>query len=341
VAHVTGDPARTEAPGAADLLGDAARRIAALARLDPGLEPLAARMAGLATDARDAALDLERRVEGVDADPARLAALEDRLAAVDRLRRKYGATPEEILRFREDAASELARLEGAGAREAELEKEREGLVAELETSAQKLSRGRAKAARALGKAVEAGLRELAMPQARFEVALEPLAAPEGLPCGPTGREAVEFRLAANEGEAPRPLRRVASGGELSRSFLALRNALRDAEAGMVLVFDEVDAGIGGQTADRVGRALAELAAHHQVLCITHLPQVAAFADVHLRVEKRSERGRSVASVEAVAGDARVDEIARMAGGDEIVEATRRHARHLLGRRREGPTSPSR
>ncbi len=333
VALVTGDPERTDVPGAADLLGEASRRIAALARLDPGLEPLAARMAGVAADARDAALELERRVDGVDADPARLAALEERLAAIDRLRRKYGATPEEILRFRDEAASELARLEGAGAREAELEKEREGLVVELEGSAEKLSRGRAKAARALGKAVEAGLRELAMPQARFEVALDPLPAPEGLPCGPTGREAVEFRLAANEGEAPRPLRRVASGGELSRSFLALRNALREAEAGMVLVFDEVDAGIGGQTADRVGRALAELAGHHQVLCITHLPQVAAFADFHLRVEKRSERGRSVASVEAVTGDARVDEIARMAGGDEVVEATRRHARHLLGKRR--------
>ncbi len=335
IALLTGDPARADAAGAADLLGEASRRIAALLRLDPGLEALATRVSGLASDARDAAIDLERRVEGVDADPARLAALDDRLAAVDRLRRKYGVTPEEILAFRDAAANELARLEGAGAREAELEKEREGVVAELGKRAEKLSRGRVKAARALGKAVETGLRELAMPQARFEVALDPLTAPEGLPCGPTGRESVEFRLAANEGEAPRPLRRVASGGELSRSFLALRNALREAEAGMVLVFDEVDAGIGGQTADRVGRALAELATQHQVLCITHLPQVAAFADVQLRVEKRSERGRSVATVEPVEGEARVDEIARMAGGEEIVEATRRHARHLLDRHRGG------
>ncbi len=333
VALVTGDPARSDASGAADLLAEASRRIAALARLDPGLAPLGERVAGLATDARDAALDLERRTETADADPARLASLEDRLAAVDRLRRKYGATPEEILHFRDEAASELARLEGAGAREAELEKEREGLVAELEKTAQRLSRGRAKAARTLAKAVEEGLRELAMPQARFEVALDPLPPPEGLPCGSTGSEGVEFRLAANEGETPRPLRRVASGGELSRSFLALRNALRDAEAGMVLVFDEVDAGIGGEAADRVGRALGELATHHQVLCITHLPQVAAFADVHLRVRKRSERGRTLAQVERVSGASRVDEIARMAGGEEVAEATRRHARHLLSRRR--------
>ncbi len=333
VALVAGDPARSEDPGAADHLGEAARRVGALARLDPGLAQLASRMAGVAADARDAALELERRVEGVEADPARLAALEDRLAAIDRLRRKYGATPEEILRFRDEAAAELARIEGAGAREAELAKQREGQVAQLERDADELSRGRARAARALGRAVEAGLRGLSMPEARFEVALEPLSAPDGLPCGATGREAAEYRLAANPGEPPRPLRRVASGGELSRSFLALRNALREANAGMVLVFDEVDAGVGGQTADSVGRALAELAGHHQVLCITHLPQVAAFAEVHLRVVKQTESGRTVARVEAVRGEARVEEIARMAGGEEVVAATRRHARHLLGQRR--------
>jgi DNA repair protein RecN (Recombination protein N) len=333
IALVTGDPARGDAAGAADQLGEAARRVGALARLDPDLAPLAERFAGIAADARDAALELERGVEGVDADPARLAALEDRLASVDRLRRKYGATPEEILRFRDEAAAELARIQGAGAREAELEKERAERVAQLERDAEVLSRGRVRAARALGRAVEARLRELAMPDARFEVALEPAPAPEGLVCGPAGREAAEFRLAANPGEPPRALRKVASGGELSRTFLALRNALREADAGMVLVFDEVDAGVGGQTADSVGRALAELAGQHQVLCITHLPQVAAFAQAHFRVVKQSEGGRSVARVEAVRGEARVEEIARMAGGEQIADATRRHARHLLGHRR--------
>ncbi len=332
VALVAGDPARSDVPGAADLLGEVARRLSALARLDPALADLASRALGIAADARDAALELERRIEGVEADPGRLAELEERLAAIDRLRRKYGATPEEILRFRDEAEAELLRIEGAGTREAELEKEREGLVAQLERDAEGLSRGRARAARGLGRAVEARLRELAMPEARFEVALEAVPAPDGLPCAATGREAAEFRLAANPGEPPRPLRRVASGGELSRSFLALRSALREADAGMVLVFDEVDAGVGGSTADSVGRALAELAGQHQVLCITHLPQVAALAHEHFRVVKRSERGRTLARVEAVRGDARVEEIARMAGGEEIVEATRRHARHLLGRR---------
>jgi DNA repair protein RecN (Recombination protein N) len=339
IAALAGDPAGADAPGGADLLAEAARRVAALARIDPGLEALAARFDGIAADARDAALDLERRIETADADPARLAALEERLAAIDRLRRKYGPTLEEILRFRDESAAELARIEGAGARGAELEKEREALVARLEADAATLSRGRARAARALARSVESGLRELAMPEARFGVALEPAPPPEGLPCGAAGRETVEFRLAANPGEPPRPLRRVASGGELSRSFLALRGALREADAGMVLVFDEVDAGVGGQAAEAVGRALDELAARHQVLCITHLPQIAAFAHTHLRVEKRSEGGRSVARIEAVSGETRIEEIARMAGGGTIGEATRRHARHLLGRRppRGAPT----
>jgi len=332
VALVAGDPSAEAARGAADLLGEAARRAGALARLDPALGPLAERLAGVAADARDAALDLERQVEGVDADPARLAAIEERFDLVDRLRRKYGATPEEILRFRDEAAAELAAIESAGAREAEIEKEREGVLAALEHDAEALSRGRARAARELGRAVEAALRELAMPQARFEVALDPAPAPEGLPCGPSGREVPEFRFSANAGEPLRALRKAASGGELSRAFLAIRNALREAGAGMVLVFDEVDAGIGGEAANRVGRALGELAAQHQVLCITHLPQIAACADVHFRVEKREARGRTVAGVALVAGAARVEEVARMAGGEEVGRATLEHARTLLGDR---------
>ena len=173
-----------------------------------------------------------------------------------------------------------------------------------------------------------------MPRAEFSVALDRLPAPEGLPCGPGGREAPEFFFTANPGEAPRPLRKVASGGELSRAFLAVKNAAREADGGMVLVFDEVDAGIGGQAADRVGRTLAELAAHHQVLCITHLPQVAALADTHFKVEKIASEGRTRTRISQVEGPDRVEEIARMAGGREVGEATRRHARELLGSRGE-------
>jgi DNA repair protein RecN (Recombination protein N) len=171
-----------------------------------------------------------------------------------------------------------------------------------------------------------------MPQARFEVGLEPAAPSDDLPCGPNGAETAVFGFSANAGEPLRPLRKVASGGELSRVQLAIRGALRGDARGMVLVFDEVDAGIGGRTADRVGRALARLAVHHQVLCITHLPQIAAFANVHFRVEKQVRAGRTRATIHRVEGDARVDEIARMAGGEKVGEATRKHARALLSER---------
>ena len=155
-----------------------------------------------------------------------------------------------------------------------------------------------------------------MPEARFEVALPPAPAPEGLPCGPGGAEAPEFLLCANKGERLQPLREVASGGELSRAFLALKQALREQAAGMVLVFDEVDAGVGGEAAERVGQRLAELAERHQVLCITHLPQIAAYAHRHFRVAKQAGRGAPASSIAPVTGDERVDEIARMAGGDQ-------------------------
>ncbi len=163
----------------------------------------------------------------------------------------------------------------------------------------------------------------------MEVALEPLSPPAGLPCGPSGAEAAELRFAGSAGEAARPLRRVASGGELSRVFLAVKEVLRRSAPGMVLVFDEVDAGVGGRVADRVGRALADLAQEHQVLCITHLPQIAARAATHLRVSKEEREGRAVTTVLRLDRGGRVEEIARMAGGETVSEATRRHARELL------------
>jgi DNA repair protein RecN (Recombination protein N) len=208
--------------------------------------------------------------------------------------------------------------------------QREQQARAVRDAAGKLSGARAGAARRLVKEVEATLADLSMPGARLAVALDPMTPQDGMPCGSTGLEVPEFRFAANPGEPLRPLRRVASGGELSRVFLALKSALRRAGLGVVLVFDEVDAGIGGRAAERVGRALAELAAHHQVLCITHLPQIAALADVHFKVEKHQSRGRTRTLVERVEGDDRVEEIARMAGGESVTDATREHARALLG-----------
>ncbi|MBW2314535.1 MAG: DNA repair protein RecN [Deltaproteobacteria bacterium] len=329
VAALSGDPTASDALGAGDLLGQAARAVDGLVEVDPSLAELAQRLHAVGADLGEAASDLERHADGVDADPARLAAVEDRLDRLERLRRKYGEDETRILTFRDEAATELATLRGAEEGLAKLESERGAALAALARAAEALTAGRTKAAGKLSRAGQKAIRGLALAEARFAVALDAAPGEDGLPCGPNGAETPVFRFSADPGVELRDLRRVASGGELSRVFLALKNVLRRSGAGMVLVFDEVDAGIGGAVADRVGAALAELAREHQVLCITHLPQVAARADHHLRVRKHTTKGRSSVSVECLEGEARVDEIARMAGGAEVGEATRQHARELL------------
>jgi DNA repair protein RecN (Recombination protein N) len=314
---------RSEAYGAvARLTGDPAR-------FDATLAPLAERLWVAQTDLGDAAAELERYAAGVEADPARLAWLEERIAQIERLRRKYGATTEEILAYRDRAARDLASLAGSDDRLRKLESEREAEFARVAREAAALGKGRRRAAKKLAALVEEALAELAMPAARFEAVFQPVEPAPGIPCGPKGAEAPEFRFSANTGEPPRSLRQVASGGELSRVFLALKNVLRRADAGMVLVFDEVDAAIGGRVADRVGAALGELGGDHQVLCITHLPQIAARGQCHFQVAKFEAGGRTEITVDLLDRERRVEEIARMAGGEVISEATRRHARSLL------------
>ncbi len=330
---LSGDPAESDAPGALDRLADAARRIEDLSELDGSLAPLAERLSGAHAELADVVAELEGYASGIEADPGRLAELEERLDRLERLRRKYGDDVDSILAFRERAAAELAETEGADERLAELEAARAEGAKRLTKDAGRLTRGRRKAARSLGEALSTALADLALPHASLEMDLVPLEAGEGgFPCGPGGAEAPQLLFRANPGEAALPLRRVASGGELSRVFLAVKNVLRKADTGLVLVFDEVDAGVSGAVAERVGRSLAELAEQHQVLCITHLPQIAALADTHFRVTKNAAGGRTSARVERLAGDARVDEIARMAGGARVGEATRRHARELLDAR---------
>ena len=329
--ELTGDE-RGDTSGALDLLARAQRGVEALAKMDGDLGILADRLRACEDELRDAAGDLERYVDKLEVDPGKLAQLEDRLGQIEKLRRKYGDEETSILEYRDTIARELDGLESADGRIEELERVRADRIEALAAKAAKLTRARKKSAKALGKRVEAPLSDLALPDARFEVALNPLAPPAGMPCGPGGSEAVEFRFAASAGSEPRPLQKVASGGELSRVFLAVKNALRGAGRGMVLVFDEVDAGIGGRVAERVGLCLAELASEHQVLCITHHPQIAALADIHFRVEKRKAGRRTIAKVERIEGDDRVDEIARMAGGEKISAETRRHAEALLRRK---------
>ena len=324
-----GDTSEVGGSCAIDGIATALKLAEGLEQLDAGLRELVERLRSIDLEVREVARDFERYADGIAADPARFESLEDRLAQFEKLRRKYGSSVDEILAFRAEAEEELRGIEGASERVGLLEQERVQLEATLVRKAKLLSKGRKKAASELSSAVQRSLAALDMPNAAFQVALEPAAAPLGLPCGAAGNESPEFKFSANAAEALAPLQKVASGGELSRVFLAVKNGLRREGGGMVLVFDEVDAGIGGRTAQRVGQVLAELAQHHQVLCITHLPQIAAFADVHFLVEKGEKAGRVCATVRRLDDRQRVDEIARMAGGEEVTASTRRHARELL------------
>ncbi len=316
-------------------LSAAHRALASAMRMDPDLAPLAERLEALASELQDLAVRAADYLADLDIDPARLAEVEARIGRLEKLRRKYGHSALEMGSQRDAIVREIETLTGADARIRELEVERTRRVAIANESAGELSRARAKAAKKLAKAVEAELADLAMAGARFTVALEPWSregASPGLETGAFGRERPQFLFSANEGEAPRPIQRVASGGELSRLFLAIKNSLRRADRNMVIVFDEVDAGIGGAVAERVGRVLAELSTEHQVLCITHLPQIAAFADRHFVVRKEQAGGRTRTCVACVEGEDRVEELARMAGGERVTEVTRQHARSLLERR---------
>lgn len=315
------------------LVGEAARSLEGLVELDSDLAELSRRVDELQVEAQDIAAELDTYSSGLEMNPQRLEDVEARLAQIEQLARKYGGSEEEILVFRNRAATELAEVEGADEHLAQLQSDSDAAAASLKTNAKKLSSQRIKAAKALEKKVQVALADLAMPTALFSAALQPVEPSCGGVCGPSGLERTEFLFAANEGSTLRPLRKVASGGELSRVFLAVKNVLRAASDGLVLLFDEVDTGIGGGVAERVGRLLVDLAREHQVLCITHLPQIAALGETHFVIQKGTSGGKSSArvktSVTRITDAQRVDEIARMAGGEKVKEATRKHAAALL------------
>jgi DNA repair protein RecN (Recombination protein N) len=310
----------------------ARRALASAMRMDPSLEALAVRLEGLESELQDVAAMAADYLSDLEIDPARLAIVEEKISRLEKLRRKYGQSVEEMFAHRDEVAREIESLVGTDERIRGLETDRARAVEVANEASLKLSKARGRAAKKLARAVEGELGDLSMEGARFVVDLEPIdceADSVGLLTGARGRERPQFHFSANTGEAPRPIQKVASGGELSRLFLAIKNSLRRADRNMVIVFDEVDAGIGGAVAERVGRVLAELATEHQVLCITHLPQIAAFADRHFVVRKQARKGRTRTQVERVEGDLRVDELARMAGGENVTEVTREHARSLL------------
>jgi DNA repair protein RecN (Recombination protein N) len=316
-----------EEGSAADRLGAAYRAISDLAGIDGSFSEaerecseLKARVSDLSATARDAAVSIE-------SDPGRLAELEDRLEKLSRLTRKYGGSVAEILAYRDRAANEAETLSHL---EDSLERLRDECAREKESyfsAARELSRKRAEAAGRLSGLVQRELAELAMEKAVFRIALSERA--EAVT--PRGLDRAEILFTANPGEPERPLSKVASGGELSRVQLAIESAClrRSRAAARTLIFDEVDAGIGGRVAEVVGRKLKALAEKDQVLCVTHIPQIAALADSHFRAVKTVARGRTRASVEELSGEERNEEIARMLAGEIVTTTARDHARELL------------
>jgi DNA repair protein RecN (Recombination protein N) len=308
------------------------RRLEDLAEIDPSFRPFLDARREVLAPLEDLALRLRDYHEQLEVSPGRLDEIESRLALLERLKKKYGATVEEVLGFGARCRRELDALASPEEQERTLEVRRERLAAAYLERARELSKKRKAAARELRKRVQAELAQLAMEKTRFEVAFTPPETEaEADPALWTerGLERAEFLLSPNLGEEVRPLARIASGGELSRIMLGLKSVVRSDVPGLSLVFDEVDAGIGGRVAEVVGRKLKAVAARQQVLCVTHLPQIAALADHHLAVRKRVEQGRTLTVVEALTGEARAEEIARMLGGETITATARQHAREML------------
>ncbi len=313
-----------EGGGAGAAVAVAQGALARSAGVDPDLDAIAERVVALDLELSDLNGELRAYAERLEADPQALQATEERLETIDRLVRKHGGSVEAVITHAEDCRERLAALEHASERRAELDAELAEALAARERLGTKLTAGRTKAAPKLEAEVASVLAELAMDGARLEVALDPH--PEGYAA--SGAEAVELRVATNPGMPLAPLGDAASGGELSRVMLALAGLGPGGEVS-TLVFDEIDAGVGGQVARRVGERLRQLGEDRQVVCITHLAQVASLASTHFRVHKRSEGESTIATVEAVSGEAQHAEIVRMLGAEEGDEAAGRHARELL------------
>jgi DNA repair protein RecN (Recombination protein N) len=327
---------RDDAGAALARIARAARVLGDLGRLDPALGGPVAALDAAAAHLDEALVEVRRLAETVDVEPDRLQVVEERLDALTRLRRKYGDSEEAMIEYHAAAARELERLERHDEVLAAEERRLAELTAELRDAAGALGAARSRVAERLGDLVQREIRGLGMERAAFVVRVDRRADGE---VGPRGLDAVEFLLSANPGEDLRPLARIASGGELARTMLGLHVVLAGVHPVPTMVFDEVDAGIGGRVAGAVADRLAALGRARQVLCVTHLPQIAARASHHLSVDKAVRGGRTRATVAVVAGARRVDEIARMLGGERVTDAARRHARELLevsrGRRAGG------
>lgn len=323
------------APAAADVLADGAHTIESLAALDPELADAARLLDAAAVQVREASGMLLRYADQLEADPGALDDVQARLATIAELKRKYGATVEEILAFAEELRDELETLTDSDARTDQLRDEIDRLEEQAADLAGRLSAARSRMAERLQQAVSAELEGLHMGPGRFVVHVDRVEDDDGLEVDgrrwaatTTGIDRIQFLLSANPGEEPRPLARIASGGELSRVALAVKRSLAEVDSVPTLVFDEVDAGIGGRTAQAVAGRLGAIARHRQVICVTHLAQIATMADHHLHIEKVSTDRTTSVTVRPLHEQDRVDEIARMLAG-VLTDSTLQHARELL------------
>ncbi len=318
-----------EAPGSvAEVLSRLANDLVASARLDAAFTPWSETIERITTEIEEVARDARAHAESLSSEPGQLEEIEDRVHLLKGLVRKHGGSLEDVIAKMDAIAREIAQTENFDEVLEAKERELAQRKIELKDAGKRLSAARDRAGKKLTEAVQEELRGLAMGKVRFTPRVEQLPLEAWEACGP---ERVEFFIAPNIGEEPKPLVRIASGGELSRVMLAIKRVVAEkANLAATYVFDEVDSGIGGATAEVVGRKLMEVAQARQVICITHLPQVACFGGAHFRIGKRVAKGRTITEVGRLTDDARVDEIARMLGGASLTTITKTHAKELLG-----------
>jgi DNA repair protein RecN (Recombination protein N) len=329
------DEGTPESPAASDLVGQAAQAMMGLAKIDPEARELSEQATGLEEALADLARTLRDYLEEIEFNPKRLEEVEERLDLIFSLTRKYGGSIEKVIASGADARAQLENISQATERIGELEAEETALLKKLAEKGGALSQKRQAAAASLGKGIEIELDDLRMASAQFSVDFQTKPAPDGIPVGDgnclafdhNGYDRVEFLVAPNPGEGLKPLAKIASGGETSRLMLALKNVLARADEVPSLIFDEIDQGIGGRVGLVVGQKLWNLARNHQVFCVTHLPQLAAFGDQHYQVQKLVQDNRTLTRVEPLAGEPRLLELAQMLG--QVGEATLQSAHEIL------------
>ena len=317
-----------EAPGAVDLLGEASNAVDAAAQLDGELSAGAGQLLDLYYTAKDVAADLIGRLDAYDTNDAELDEIEQRIDLIYKLRRKYGDTVEDILAFGERARKELEMIQSSQERVEHLQKEQRRLYTLAREKAEALTQTRLKAFDELNKRISGTLDFLNMPGVRMTLrhSRGPLAS--------HGQDSVEFYISTNPGEAPKPLAKIASGGELSRITLAIKNAMADKDAVPTVIYDEIDSGVSGKAASRIGEVLRQSAEGHQILCITHTAQIAALADCHLLIQKNITNERTYTEIPPLDENGRVEALARLISGDHVTELSLANAREMLGRNAE-------